>query len=484
MRSWLRRFTEPLGELVDPRVVIGSDSEPLLGLVARMRERAAAVALITDASARFADMLTAQDLLDRALFALDPGEPVAVVLSRGQSALRSHDRIYRALAEMRRQHRDCLPVVDAAGQPLGIIHLNALLTAPFADVLERLDTAVGIAAAASSSEGKSAQASLCTALLEADQSASDAIALINALNDDSARAVLREALAGMAAAGWGDPPVPFAVIVMGSAGRRESLLHPDQDNGFILGDHPEAAHRGIDQFFVELASRFTRGLDQIGFPFCPGGVMATNPLWRKTLPEWQSQVSGWMHARGNEAIMFSDIFFDFRAVDGPDDLAAALRRYVTETARGNLPFLAQISWLQTEHATSVDLFGQLIARDGADGGAFDLKLRAMKPLVEIVRLLALQHGVEATGTLPRLAALGACGALAEEDGERLSGNAAFLFDLLLRHQLGCISSGNAADNLIRPEAIERTERERLVQVCRDIERWQRRLAAEYFPGLG
>jgi len=51
------------------------------------------------------------------------------------------------------------------------------------------------------------------------------------------------------------------------------------------------------------------------------------------------------------------------------------------------------------------LFGQLIAKDGPDKDAIDLKLRATKPLVEIVRLLALKNGAEATGTPARLAAL-------------------------------------------------------------------------------
>ena len=46
-------------------------------------------------------------------------------------------------------------------------------------------------------------------------------------------------------------------------GRGESLLHPDQDNGFILADHAVAEHESIDRFFIELAQRFTRGLEQI-----------------------------------------------------------------------------------------------------------------------------------------------------------------------------------------------------------------------------
>ena len=268
------------------------------------------------------------------------------------------------------------------------------------------------------------------------------------------------------------------------AGRGESLLHPDQDNGFILADHAVVEHESIDRFFIELAQRFTRGLEQAGFALCLGDVMATNPLWCKSLAQWQAQVTGWVRSRGNQDIMFTDIFFDFRAISGPPELAAALRRHVTTTTRDNLPFLAQISWLQHDHASSVDLFGQLIAKDGTEQDAIDLKLRGTKPLVEIVRLLALQNGIEATGTPARLAALHAAGVLAQEDAASLRDGMTFLLELLLRHQIDRTAAGLVPDNCIKPESIGRRERERLVQVFRDIDRWRQRLVADYFPGLG
>jgi CBS domain-containing protein len=182
--------------------------------------------------------------------------------------------------------------------------------------------------------------------------------------------------------------------------------------------------------------------------------------------------------------MFTDIFFDFRAISGPADLANGLRRHVTAAARDNLPFLAQISWLQHDHASSIDLFGQLIAKDGPDKNAIDLKLRGTKPLVEIVRLMALKNGIEATGTPTRLTALAEAGILTGEDATRLSEDLAFLLELLLRHQIERTSARRVPDNCVKPESLGRPERERLVQVFRDIDRWHQRLVADYFPGLG
>jgi len=234
MSEWLLRLSRPIGELVERRAVTGSEAEPLFGLVARMREAGEAAALITDTRGRAAGVLTAEDLLESALFMVEPHQPVSAALRRRVPALHEHDRVYRALAEMRRQRRNCLPVVDSAGRPIGLIRLEALLGVGFAGLLAQLDPAVMSESRPPSPDARAAQASLAAALLAAGEPAMEVIALINALNDDITAAVLGQALAGMAEAGWGEPPVSFAALVMGSAGRGESLLHPDQDNGFIL----------------------------------------------------------------------------------------------------------------------------------------------------------------------------------------------------------------------------------------------------------
>src|SRR5215475_13614568 len=111
MTEWLRRLRRPIGELVQRRAVTGSEAEPLFGLVARLREAGEAAALITDVSGRIVGVLTAEDLLERAIFMLEPHQPVSAALRRRVPTLHEHDRLYRALAEMRRQRRNCLPVV-------------------------------------------------------------------------------------------------------------------------------------------------------------------------------------------------------------------------------------------------------------------------------------------------------------------------------------------------------------------------------------
>ena len=78
--------------------------------------------------------------------------------------------------------------------------------------------------------------------------------------------------------GLGNPPVAFSVIAMGSGGRSENFVCPDQDNGFTLDDYPDGLHTKIDSWFFKLGESMTRDLDTVGLPKFKGFVMATNPL--------------------------------------------------------------------------------------------------------------------------------------------------------------------------------------------------------------
>ncbi len=70
------------------------------------------------------------------------------------------------------------------------------------------------------------------------------------------------------------PPCSYAMLVLGSGGRGESLLAMDQDNAIVYAagepDGPE------DQWFAELGRQVAAMLDAAGVPYCKGNIMASN----------------------------------------------------------------------------------------------------------------------------------------------------------------------------------------------------------------
>ncbi|TIR45492.1 MAG: DNA polymerase III subunit epsilon, partial [Mesorhizobium sp.] len=84
--------------------------------------------------------------------------------------------------------------------------------------------------------------------------------------------------------GHGPPPCAYAVLVLGSGGRGESLMAPDQDNAIVFADgEPNGPE---DRWFKNLGAKLADMLDISGVPYCKGGVMASNATFRGSLDTW------------------------------------------------------------------------------------------------------------------------------------------------------------------------------------------------------
>jgi signal-transduction protein with cAMP-binding, CBS, and nucleotidyltransferase domain len=470
---WLLRTA---GEVAEPVAVVIDQSASVIDLIARLRTTGTDTAVVVDSTGAVIGLLGAQDILHRVIYEVPPEQAIRILLTDRPPLIRSGELLYRAIGRMQRDQVAALLVIDEAGEPSGLLRWDSTLAAGFGGLLLGLELAAAGDDVPGLAEYKASQATITAALLVQHQPATEVLRFINAANLDIISRLVATTIDQLTADGWGDPPVAFAVIVMGSAGRGESLLHPDQDNGFVLTDYPASEHARVDSYFVELAERLTRDLAAVGFPLCGGNVMATNPVWRKTLSQWCDQINGWTRQRTNLAILFADIFFDFRGAYGARNLVAELRRHVTSVARDNLPFLNQLVWQQTEQPAAFGLFGRFLpGHDARRVGTVDLKLTGLVPLVELVRLLALKAGIAETGTLARLAALRDAALIDDDRKAELAESFTFLVDLLLRQQLADLEAGRTPGNCIAPATLPRQQRERLVETLRSIESFRKRV---------
>ena len=119
--------------------------------------------------------------------------------------------------------------------------------------------------------------------------------------------------------GLGPPPVPYAVLVLGSAGRGESQLAADQDNAIVYAEGAEGGPE--DRYFEQLGIRISETLDAAGVPLCKGGVMAKNRAWRKSVADWHATIDKWMSGARPAHLLNVDIFFDAVPVHGDAALA-------------------------------------------------------------------------------------------------------------------------------------------------------------------
>jgi signal-transduction protein with cAMP-binding, CBS, and nucleotidyltransferase domain len=439
----------------------------------------ASSAIVQDEDGRAVGIVTERDVSRRIAGSEDREIPITSVMTSPVITIDADEYLYHGIAEMRRRGLRHLPVVDAGGRVVGNLHLHqalAVAAARVVDQIERLthaDTLEGLKGT------KHAQIQMALELMDDALPASEIQALISGFNDDLHRRVVRLCLREMEDAGRGLAPVDFEVIVMGSGGRGESLLHPDQDNGFILADYPPSEHSGIDTWFIELAERMTDALDTVGFPYCRGNTMATNPVWRKTVSEWCRQVNLWLGKSDGVVLRLCDIFFDFVHVYGSGDLARELRDRMTERAPHPF-FLRELYRVDEEHGVALGFFGRLKTDplEGPDKGKVNLKLTGTLPLVGAVRLLALRERIKETATLERIARLHERGILDRDEQDYLSGAYRHISGLLLRQQLEDFRTGATPGDHIPLDAMSEREKDMLVDGFKAIREFRSRVRRE------
>jgi CBS domain-containing protein len=474
-------FVKLVKDYMMPVPLAVSASTPCGEVVARMVEQSASGATVIDHDDRPLGIVTEHDIVHRVVFQQSPDTAIDQVMTTPVATVEADDYLYRAIARMRRADLRHMPAVDDDGRLVGMLDLHDAIAdgaGPMMDQIDRLThegTLDGLARV------KDAQIELAGDLIADTMPAPDIQALLTHINNDIYRRVVEASLRAMADDGLGEPPVRFSVIVMGSGGRGENYLFPDQDNGFILEDYADGDHDRIDGFFIELAERMTRDLDLIGFPLCKGYVMAVNPLWRKTLSQWIEQIHLWSRKRSVTAIRLADIFFDFQPVCGDNTLAIRLRDAVTDLTRGNHPFLQRMFHEEADHGVALGFFGGFKTMKDEDSGkdVVNLKHAGLLPLVETVRLLALRDGIRATSTMARIEALHAGGAITGNDREFLLGGQRILTDVLLAAQIKAFKNKQTVGYRIDPETLSKRRSEQLVEALKSIRRLRSQVRGEF-----
>ncbi len=192
-----------------------------------------------------------------------------------------------------------------------------------------------------------------------------------------------------------NPPVAFAWLSLGSQGRGEQLLQTDQDNAILFEDVPEEDLPKTTEFFLELANQITKGLNKIGYAYCPAEMMASNPSWCLSLNEWKAKTSQWIINPGSNEVLQSSIFFDYNLTYGDSKLVETLTKHIFNTIRKYPVFYFHLAAGALQYPSPTGFFRRfLLEQDGKHKDLFDLKQRALMPLTDAARVLLLSHEIK------------------------------------------------------------------------------------------
>ena len=248
----------------------------------------------------------------------------------------------------------------------------------------------------------------------------------------------------------GAAPLPFAVIVMGSGGRREMLLDPDQDHGLIWDDpkDPTQADQAAT-WFGGFGQALAAALETVGYKRCPGGVMTDNPEFRGSVSQWAKRFRQWIHHPDNMAARWSSIVFDLAPLYGEVALLEPLQAILNNEAASASAFLTALMMDDAQYKPPLGFMGRLItSSDSEHRGSVDLKAEGTLFVVDAARLFAIRAGIAERNTHRRLQQVAALGILDRDAVEAALAAYALLVDTILAHQLAQVAEGVAPDKFV------------------------------------
>lgn len=246
-----------------------------------------------------------------------------------------------------------------------------------------------------------------------------------------------------------------SLLVLGSEGRQEQILHTDQDNALIWDGEPDPA------LMAQWAQRLHDALQQLGYPDCPGNIMVTNPLWRQPLTSLLDTARRWIHDPSSEGMMYLSILLDADTAAGNPDLTQQLLSPLRHTLASNRPFLGHFARGILQFDTPLGIFSHFVTEKTGQRRTLDIKKGGVFPIVHGARVLACERELTAITTHQRLLAL-ADGRLLEKSFASELGEALeFMQQLRLNSQLEALRHEREPDNLIEPELLNHLQRDLL-----------------------
>ncbi|MFO0754773.1 MAG: DUF294 nucleotidyltransferase-like domain-containing protein [Thermodesulfovibrionales bacterium] len=448
-------FTTPAGELATRKVVTVGEGATIQEAAQVMAQEKVSSVIVLNGGSLPAGIVTDRDLREKVVArGRGVNEPVRSIMSLPLIRVDSRDYCFEAVLKMLRYNVHHVLVIKD-GALAGIITNHDLMVLQgksplsFARDIESQLTVEGLVPVSKKITH------LIGFLLREGAKAGSITRIVCELNDRLVRKVLE-----LAEKKFGQPPVPYCWIIFGSEGRKEQAFRTDQDNALIFADQ-DTTERDAEAraWFAGFAAFVRDSLQHCGFPPCPAGYMAANPQWCRPLRVWKKYFTTWIANPTSDALLKSLIFFDFRPLYGDFSLADELRDHLRSSLEGQKVFLGHLAnQLVANRPPLGFLKSFVVEKSGEHKDELNLKIKGIAPIVDIVRLFALEKGVRETSTFERIEALRDRHTIVKEYADELSYALEFILLLRIHHQFGQWEAGAPIDNFINPHSLSNLER--------------------------
>lgn len=465
---------QPVGNFCRREVVTCAADDALVAVAAIMHTRNISSVVVCN-QATPVGILTDRDLRNKVVArGVDPNTLLARdIMNAPLITVNEEEFLFEALYRMSKHGIHRVGVTDDSGRLVGIItdsdvlRLQTRSPQQLVRDIEEAGTIGELKTLHDRVEG------LVVHLVGAGVSTRDLGRLIAHLNDR----ILLRLITLLRATRFTNLPGRFAFIVLGSEGRQEQTLTTDQDNAIVYADD-----LSVDEvhYLEEFSRELIDGLVAIGVPPCPGGIMAKNAEWRRSLSGWKDAINQWMGTPTPEHILSGSMFFDLRTLYGDATMEQALRAHIARNLQVEPMFLRYAAANVVRFRVPLGWFGRFqVERKGDYRGQLDVKKAGIFAITEGLKVLALEAGIMGGGSNERLVGLAAAGVLDRARADDLETCFNTLVYFRLRSQVTAIRERRTPNNFIDLQHFTRTEKGRLKLALEGVETFQEFLSLRY-----
>lgn len=462
-------FQKKLPEIMSSPVETCLPSTSVKDIARQMATRGLGAIVVCDQDQQLCGIVTERDLVAKvmAVQKLDIQQITAEqVMSANLYTLPSDTYMYEATSFMVSHQIKHLPLVDD-NRLVGIVSLSDLMRYRSQKSMLLIGKIKSARDIDQLTEARAELVKIARVLLNESRSPIEIMEILSYLHHCILKRGYEIVLEQIQQEGVQPPDLDFCFIIMGSGGRREMLLGPDQDNGFIYADHPDSEKDRIEKFFDFFGERLVDAFAAIGYPRCNGGVMASNSFWRGRLKDWHERIYDWVHTPEPKKVMYSTIFFDFMPLAGDASLCQSLRDIVYQQIREFPLFLFHMMEQDFKHKVPLGLLGRFIVeREEPHKGMLSLKQAGSVFIVDCIRMYLLENQLDAVTTIERLDRLVTAKLFNQDTAEHIKAAfEAFTF-LRLRNEIALIEQDQFPSHYLNPHELTRNEQELLKEAFR------------------
>lgn len=465
-------FTTPAGDIVRGASITAAPSDSIREAAGIMAANKVSSLVVVDTSGSPVGMVTDRDLREKVVAqGRDVNSPLHTIMSSTLISVDAADTCFEALIRMIRHKIHHIIVMDGKVLKGMITNHDFMLlqgASPTALVKE-------ISQIQSTADFKDTVANFIRSvgtLLRYGARAHNITGLITELMEKITNGVidLQEKQTGPA-------PVPYGLFFFGDGGRRELTLDFQIKMGIVYHkpENPKEAVE-VSAYFKDFVKRINSALADSNLPCNTGNCIIEDRV--HSFSDWEGLLTKW--GTGAGTALDNDLF-DMRPIRGDKDMVFALQRFLLRRAGSYRGIREAVAATTLQNRPPLGFFKNFVVEKGGEHkDELDLYLKGIEPLVDCVRIFAIEKEIDNLSTIGRLKEIQKRKALRHAD--EIERALDYLYGLLIHNQLLQAEKGLPPDSFVNPDGLSSFARKTLKESFQLIESLYGEIENNYWGG--